>query len=597
MSTNDDNNVKGIDDLIKESKQNNNKEQKQEVVAEKKGNEETPQISEEKVTEKFESKMKNIRIKELEDDTEKKAKSSGVPYVDLVAFPINSDTLNSIPEKIAKTQKVICFFKSDKEVKLGSPNPNNPNLKKILDGLTENTTTGKGEVYLISQNSYDAVFKLYAKFPPPREFIHGIQITGDELKKLQKNLKNFGILNAKLNDEKNITMIFKMMLAGAMQANSSDIHIEAEEKKITLRYRVDGVLHIVATLQKKLWERLDSRVKNIAGLKINVKDKPQDGRITVFLKDNDKLEIRVSTLPTAYGESIVMRLLKSSVTSLSFEDLGLRGKSFEDLKREVERPTGMIVTTGPTGSGKTTTLYAILNKLNNPETKIITLEDPIEYKLEGISQSQIDHSRGYSFADGLRSILRQDPDIIMVGELRDLETAEVAVQSALTGHKVVSTLHTNDASGAIPRFLSMGVKPFLLAPSLNAVIGQRLVRKIHEDCKIEAKPEPETLQKIKELLENLPKNSGYKLDIEKLKFYRGQGCDKCNHIGLKGRIGIYEIFPMTPEIEKEILGGKSSEYKIAEIAHANGMITMVQDGLLKASDGITTAEEVFRVIE
>jgi type II secretory ATPase GspE/PulE/Tfp pilus assembly ATPase PilB-like protein len=257
----------------------------------------------------------------------------------------------------------------------------------------------------------------------------------------------------------------------------------------------------------------------------------------------------------------------------------------------------MIITTGPTGSGKTTTLYAILNKLNDPDIKIITLEDPIEYKLKGISQSQIDHSKGYSFADGLRSILRQDPDIIMVGELRDLETAKVAVQAALTGHKVISTLHTNDASGAIPRFLSMGVKPFLLAPSLNAVIGQRLVRRIHDKCKIEIKPEPKQLERIKEILSNLPENSGYKIDFDKLKFYRGQGCDECNHIGLKGRIGIYEIFPMNSEIEKQILSGKTSEYKIAEIAHQSGMISMVQDGLLKAADGITTIDEVFRVIE
>jgi type II secretory ATPase GspE/PulE/Tfp pilus assembly ATPase PilB-like protein len=292
-----------------------------------------------------------------------------------------------------------------------------------------------------------------------------------------------------------------------------------------------------------------------------------------------------------------MRLLKSKVTSLQFEDLGVRGKAYEDLKKQVDRPTGMIITTGPTGSGKTTTLYAILNKLNDPETKIITLEDPIEYNLAGIAQSQIDHSAGYSFADGLRSILRQDPDIIMVGELRDLETVEVSIQAALTGHQVLSTLHTNDASGASPRFLSMGAKPYLLAPALNAVIGQRLVRKIHDKCKIEFTPEPAVLERVKELLGNLPADSGYKIDLNKLKFYRGQGCDECNHIGLKGRIGIYEIFTLNPDIEKEILSGKTSEYIISKIAHDSGMISMVQDGLLKAMDAITTVDEVFRVVE
>ena len=585
--------VKGIQDLIAETK--NKKGEKKEATE---NSSKAPVLAEEKVTEKLAEKMKDIRIKELEQVTEKQAGTAGFPYINLVGFPINGDSLNSIPKDIAKEEKVICFYKSDKEVKLGSTNPENPKLKELLDPLVEETFTGLGEIYLISQNSFDKSFELYDKFPVPREFVTGIKITGEELDKLQKELKNFGILNAKLSKEKNMTDIIKMILAMSIKSNSSDIHLESEEKKVTLRYRVDGVLHIAASIPKKNWQRLDSRIKNIAGLKINITDKPQDGRITVFLKGGeDKLEIRVSSLPTSYGGSIVMRLLKSTVASLKFDDLGVRGKAADDLAMQVDRPIGMIITTGPTGSGKTTTLYAILNKLNTPETKIITLEDPIEYKLEGISQSQINHSKGYSFAKGLRSILRQDPDIIMVGELRDKETAEVAVQAALTGHKVVSTLHTNDAAGAIPRFISMGVKPFLLAPALNAVIGQRLVRRIHDKCKIEEKLSDKDLKRVKETLENLPQNSGYNIDVNKLKFYRGQGCDECNHIGLKGRIGIYEIFPVNSEIEKEILSGKTSEYKIAEIAHNSGMITMVQDGLLKALDGITTVSEVFRVTE
>ncbi len=577
----DDQNVKGLSDLIKESKSKQIK----------------PVISEQKVTEKFSEKMETIKVKELEEVAQNQAQNLGYPYINLVGIPINSDTINCIPQETAEAHKVLCFFKSDKDIRIASPVPNNPNLKKILEDLAKETISGHGEIYLVSENSFNTAFKFYAKFPPPREFVTGVKITGDELDKIKKEIKNFGILNAKLNEEKNMTNIFKMILAGAMQAGSSDIHIEAEEEKIALRYRVDGVLHVVATLTKKIWERLDSRLKNIAGLKINVTDKPQDGRITIYLSKNEKMEVRVSTLPTAYGESIVMRLLKSNISSLEFEDLGVRGKAYEDLKRQVERPTGMIITTGPTGSGKTTSLYAILNKLNSPETKIITLEDPIEYKLEGIAQSQIDHSAGYSFADGLRSILRQDPDIIMVGELRDIETVEVAIQAALTGHQVLSTLHTNDAAGAIPRFLSMGAKPFLLAPALNAVIGQRLVRKIHDKCKIEMQLEPDKLERVKKVLLNLPPNSGYNVDLNNMKFYRGQGCDECNHIGLKGRLGIYEIFTLNPQIEAEILSGKASEYKIAELAHDSGMISMVQDGILKALDGITTVDEIFRVIE
>jgi len=541
--------------------------------------------------------MSEIRIKELEEVAEKEAITKGLPYINLVGYAINSDTLNSIPRQTAEAEKVVCFYKSDKEIKIGSPNPENPKLKDILKTLTVETITGQGQIFLISQYNYEITYKLYDKFPPPREFVYGIKLTGEELLQLQKDLKNFGILNARLNEEKNVTMIFKLMLAGALQSDASDIHLEAEENKIIVRYRIDGYLHIVSTLPKKLWQQIDSRVKNIAGLKINITDKPQDGRITLYLKGEDKMDIRVSTLPTSFGESIVMRLLRSKVKSLGFEDLGIRGKAFEELERQIDRPTGMIINTGPTGSGKTTTLYAILNSLNAPEIKIITLEDPIEYKLEGIAQSQIDQSAGYSFANGLRSILRQDPDIIMVGELRDLETADTAIQAALTGHQVLSTLHTNDAAGAIPRFLSMGVKPYLLAPALNAVIGQRLVRKIHDKCKIEAELEPDVLEKVKQVLSKLPPNSGHKVDLNKLKFYRGQGCDECNHIGLKSRIGIYEIFTINPDVEKEILSGKTSEYRVAEIAYNYGMITMAQDGLLKALDGITTADEVFTVAE
>jgi type II secretory ATPase GspE/PulE/Tfp pilus assembly ATPase PilB-like protein len=292
-----------------------------------------------------------------------------------------------------------------------------------------------------------------------------------------------------------------------------------------------------------------------------------------------------------------MRLLKPGTIALKFEELGIRGRSYEQLKQQVERPNGMIITTGPTGSGKTTSLYAILNKLNDGATKIITLEDPVEYKLGGIVQSQIDKSKDYTFAKGLHSILRQDPDVVMVGELRELETAEVAIQAALTGHLVVSTIHTNSAAGAVPRFLSMGVQPFLLAPALNAVIGQRLVRRIHKDCLVEDALDEKTLAKVKDILSKLTPDSGYAVDLDNLKFYKGAGCEGCNGSGYKGRMGVYEIMTMTEEIEKVILSGKVSEYDMQRIAMEQGMISMVQDGLLKALDQITSVEEVFSVAE
>ncbi|MEI6597112.1 MAG: GspE/PulE family protein, partial [bacterium] len=305
--------------------------------------------------------------------------------------------------------------------------------------------------------------------------------------------------------------------------------------------------------------------------------------------------IRASFLPTNFGESVVMRLLRSSSVGLEFNDLGIRDRAFNQLKKEVERPNGMIITTGPTGSGKTTTLYAILRKLNNPETKIITIEDPIEYQLSGVNQSQT--SKNYTFAEGLRSIVRQDPDIVMVGEIRDLETAEIAIQAALTGHLVLSTIHTNDAAGTVPRFLSMGAKPYLLAPALNAMIGQRLVRKICQKCKHEIKLEVESLARVKKLLDELLEEDKKKIDFNNLKFYQGDGCEACQDIGYKGRIGIYEVLVMNQEIQKLILSGVASEYDIRDNAKKNGMITMVQDGLLKALDGITSVDEIFRVSE
>ncbi|MDZ4229765.1 MAG: GspE/PulE family protein, partial [Candidatus Veblenbacteria bacterium] len=336
--------------------------------------------------------------------------------------------------------------------------------------------------------------------------------------------------------------------------------------------------------KQELWPQITSRLKLLSKLKINITTEPQDGRFTIHLS-NDTVEVRVSTIPTAYGESVVMRLLRSSATGLQFDDLGLTGQAYEDLKREIKRPNGMIMTTGPTGSGKTTTLYAILNNLNRPEIKIITLEDPIEYKLKGVNQSQVDHAKGYDFARGLKAVLRQDPDVVMVGEIRDFETADVAINAALTGHLVLSTFHTNSAAGAIPRFLAMGAKAFLLAPALNCVVGQRLVRRICPDCKEEDKLDSATTERIKKLLSGITPKSEVKVNPTKLSFHRGNGCAKCGHLGYRGRVGIYEIMNMNPEVEKIIFANKASEAELQEIAVKNGMVTMVQDGLLKALQG------------
>ncbi|MFA5129026.1 MAG: GspE/PulE family protein [Patescibacteria group bacterium] len=555
-----------------------------------------PQAASEETQEKFEEKMTEIALKEKEKIAQAKAAELNFPYINLKGFPISPETLTSVPKEIAEKLKIICFLNTGTEIRIGAVDPNQEQIKEILLSL-EDKFHSHGEIYLISKHSFNLAFKLYTALPTIKKIVSGVEISEADLQKFSAEIKNFKDLHEKIQ-KANITDIVTMVIAASITARSSDIHIEAEEKDIKIRFRVDGVLADAAALPKEQWSKVISRIKLLSGLKINVTDIPQDGRFTIFVKDG-KIDVRVSCLPTSYGESVVMRLLMPSAAGLGFDGLGLWEPAFSQLKAQTERPNGMIITTGPTGSGKTTTLYAILNKLNEPGVKIITLEDPVEYKLAGINQSQVDYSRDYTFAKGLKSILRQDPDVVMVGEIRDIETADIAIQAALTGHLVISTIHTNSASGAIPRFMSMGVKPFLLAPALNAVIGQRLVRKICENCKVEDKLDAETLGRVKKILEALPTEvkEKYKVDLENLKFSRGVGCPECNNLGYKGRIGIYEIMIMSAEIEKIILSGEISEYQMQDIATKAGMVTMVQDGLLKALAGVTSVSEIFEAAE
>ena len=555
--------------------------------------EEKSKPGEETATEKLTEKMAEIKLKERERTVEKQAKAKGTGYVNLVGFAITPEALSLIPRETAEKLSAVCFLYLNKEIRLATTKPDSPEVKDLLKKLEEERAA-HGQIYLVTEHSFKAALKIYDTLPKHIKVERGVEIPEEKFNQLKKEIKDFKGLEEKLKHA-SITDIITMIIASAVNSRVSDIHIEAEEDGIKTRFRIDGILHTVANIDKSLWKKIIARIKLLSGLKINIEDKPQDGRFSIFLT-NDKIDVRVSCLPTNYGESVVMRLLMSSVAGLSFEDLGLKGRSYEQLKRETERPNGMIVTTGPTGSGKTTTLYAILNKLNDGKTKIITVEDPIEYELKGVNQSQIDASKDYTFAKGLRSIVRQDPDVVMVGEIRDLETAEIAIQAALTGHLVLSTIHTNSAAGAIPRFISMGVKGFLLAPATNAMIGQRLVRRICENCKEEITPPPEQLERVKKILESI-KKPDREVDLNNLKFFAGKGCEKCNNLKYKGRIGIYEILIMTQEIEKVILDQKVSEYQMQEIAEEDGMITMVQDGVYKALDGITSLDEVFRVAE
>lgn len=546
--------------------------------------------------ERFAEKMEEIDIKQKERLTRQEAGTLGLGYIDLTGFPIGPETISLISKADAIETQAICFLRSGREVRIGTVNPGHPKLRDIINTIRQ-TYTANVELYLISSHSFQSAIKLYDRIPRFKPAVSGVSLTEDDVKRFQQELgAGFRDLGQKLTTIP-LTQVVSMLIAGAVNVDSSDIHVEAEEKDVKVRFRVDGVLQDVASLPHEYWSKIINRIKLLAGLKINIDTVPQDGRVNLQIA-GDKIDVRVSTLPTAFGESVVMRLLRSSSQGLGFDDLGLRGSAYAKLKAQVSRPNGLILTTGPTGSGKTTTLYAVLTMLNKPETKIITLEDPVEYELPGINQSQVNTEKKYTFSSGLRSIMRQNPDIIMVGEIRDQETAETAIQAALTGHIVLTTLHTNDAAGVIPRLLAMNVKPFLLAPAINAAMAQRLVRRICEHCKEKQDLDQPTLERIKNLLAAIPKNSGETFDLTKpLEFYHGRGCDQCHHLGYKGRVGIYEIIIMDKGIEKEILSGQVSEFKMRELAQAQGMVTMVQDGLLKALDGITSVAEVFRAAE
>jgi type II secretory ATPase GspE/PulE/Tfp pilus assembly ATPase PilB-like protein len=425
-----------------------------------------------------------------------------------------------------------------------------------------------------------------------REKITGEVKVSETLFKEVTNLIQF---KAKIEEflEANTTELLGIILGGTVALNASDIHIEPEEAEAKLRVRIDGVLQDVLLVDLKLYRALLSRIKLLSGLKLNVTNRPQDGRFTILMGET-VIEIRVSTLPAEKGESIVLRTLNPK-NLIEIQALGLRKDLVEIFNREIQRPNGMIIVTGPTGSGKTTTLYAVLKKINSPEIKIITIEDPVEYRIEGLSQTQVDPSQGYTFANGLKALMRQDPDVILVGEIRDLETAEIALQAALTGHLVFSTLHTNDAAGAVARLVDLGVRPVSISPAINMIVAQRLPRKVCKKCAKFISPSPKDLEKIKKGLTSVRKEIIPPVFFNKsFKIPQAVGCPACNSTGYRGRVGIYETFPVDDEMERFILTSPSV-VAMRELAIKKGMVLMQQDGLIKVLEGITTLDEIERV--
>ncbi len=516
----------------------------------------------------------------------------GLPYVDLNIFPIDPETLRTIPKENAEKFKIVCVQRAGKNVSLATPDPARNDLKDFLSQL-EKEEGFKIKLHICSKSGLEKTIEKYKRLSLV-ESLDELRLTlsGKDLEEFEKNIKDIVDLHKRIT-ELPTTEVINIIIAGAIKMEASDIHFEPQRDNIRLRYRLDGILQNIAELPTPIYHYLLSRIKIMSGMKINIRDIAQDGHFSIRLEKNE-IDVRVSILPGNFGETIVMRLLDQSAVALKFDDLGLKGLAYDKMREGIKKPNGMILTTGPTGSGKTTTLYAIINQLNTPEVKIITVEDPVEYKIKGISQTQVSKNHDYTFANALRAIVRQDPDIILVGEVRDDETANIAIHASLTGHLVLSTLHTNSAVESIPRLVDMGIKPSLIPAAVNVLIAQRLVRRLCPHCKEKYIPAKETIESIKKILAIISPKAKLPIPKDIKSFYRAKGCPKCHGLGYKGRIGIFEILTINEEIEQKITE-MAPEKEILSAALEDGMITMLQDGILKALRGVTSLEEVQRV--
>lgn len=518
----------------------------------------------------------------LEKDVRSRASRLKIGYSDLRKANIPSDVLSFVSREEVIEHKCIPLRSASRKLYLGVVDPEQ-NIDILLDGLKKDYRFKDIVKVLISEPTYLEWLSKYnniVKMPPLSQEDDHIDLSG------VKNI-TFEQLDNQLRDAP-IQDLLKMVLLVGFNSNASDVHIEPKSDSARIRYRLDGVLHQVAVVSREKYEYLLSQIELNSSLKLNV-DYPQNGRFSILL-NKEELSVRIETMPSMHGDDIVLRLFNTQSAMLKIHDLGLLEYVQPKLDNALLRPHGMILVVGPTGAGKTSTIYAILNELNSEDIKIITLEDPVEYELQGVTQSQI--NEGESFADRLKAVLREDPNIIMVGEIRDANTAQTALQAALTGHLLVSTLHANDAATAITRLSDMIDDPAIVTASTNVVIAQRLVRKICPDCKKEYQPNSFESQELEKIISTLPENIR---PAEPYKFFQGSGCQNCNHLGYRGRIGIFELLEMSSPLEKAI-GGNASIFELQKIAIENGMITMEQDGLLKALKGITTITEVLKTV-
>jgi len=528
-------------------------------------------------------------------EAKEKAQKAKFPYRDLTGVEIPVAALKEVPEEAATFYRFVPINKKGKILEVGLVEPENLKAREALRFIALRSKL-EPELFVITPTDFQNVLKQYRSLRGEID---------KALKELEKELKREEIegvrvkpeeIAARIAAEAPVTKIVAVILRHAQEGRASDIHIEPTENEVRVRYRVDGILHTSLLLPKNIHGAIISRIKILSNLKIDETRIPQDGRFQTVLEKR-KIDFRVSTLPTTQGEKAALRLLDPLVGLRTFPDLGLEGRNLHLLEEAVKKPFGMILITGPTGSGKTTTLYAILNILNQEGVNIISLEDPVEYYIGGLNQSQIRPEIGYTFAAGLRHVVRQDPDIVMVGEIRDEETAGLAIHAALTGHLVLSTLHTNNAIGIIPRLIDMGVGPFLLPPTLTLGVAQRLVRRLCVHCKKEVTASSPINQMIEEEIAKMPAESKKDLSTKgPFKIYQPQGCKFCGNKGTKGRIALFEMVAMTPELEKIIIE-QPTESKIEEEAKRQGMIIMKQDGIIKVLQGIISFEEMLKAVE
>jgi len=548
---------------------------------------------------KEDKQLADMREKEEERLADMLAVKYGFPYQNLTITPLNVNALRVASEDEVRKAGIAVFARVGKKLKIGIRSPENETTKTLLKKLESEGY--EITLYMVSQRSLEHVWERYNDLSGATGSSEGtLSISNEVVAKLMKEMKTITDVQKKMDEimkteaSYRVTRLAETLMGGGLALDVSDVHIEPQEEQVRLRYRLDGVLTDITYIDHDTGRLLSTRLKLISGLYVNVINEAQDGRFSINLGETE-IEVRTSALPGPYGESIVMRLLDPSSINVPLESLGIHPRLLEVIKREISRPNGMLLTTGPTGSGKTTTLYALMKFLYNPAIKIITIENPIEYHLTGIVQTQVNHDTGYTFLSGLRSALRQDPDVIMVGEIRDNETADTAVNSALTGHLVFSTLHTNTAAGAYPRLLGLGVNAKVVTSAINIVLAQRLVRRLCETCKFEREPTPEEKKEIKEVTESVSDKT-YLDGIQMEKVWDAKGCEKCQNTGFKGRVSVTEGILSDGAVEKIVTENPSAR-EIREAARPQNLLTMAQDGVIKVLSGTTSLEELKRVID